>query len=485
MSIILDDLVDDIINYESFLGHGSFGFVLKAECIFKTYSCIKFIYPMDDDQQKVQNEREASLFRRIPKHRNIITVKDSVRNKYLKPAQLKKIFNKCPNIIEAGWKDRPQKIKELGWTCIKMELCGENLASWLRHPENTMDSLIDQLKQVQIIEDLVSGLSFLHKNQIIHRDLKPANVMFTKEYRLPIKIGDFGQCRTLWSTDNSTLTRSNIGTPTYSAPEVLSGKYSYQSDIFSLGLIIWEVIALIKLDERRGLFSRLVYDGETDLVAENHPLVGKLVRQLVINSTRKKVEERFQTMDAIIEIIKHWPPLIPNLQIPNKILTCRNGEELELYLSIVPPDYTIVLEEGIYQGRFEIGKSNLTIVGRGVEKTLTSTLHIYGNNCSVSNLSIFTSSSFKVDLTFLDFTLKENEADSWASPASIFIYGNGSTLSNINIMKGSRGIKIWGSDVKIYRVKFTHIEGWCITLDNNSSNCTIMDVSWEIVMTEF
>lgn len=86
------DFLDTVAKYESFLGHGSFGFVLKAKHHDDTYSCIKFIYPTDDDKLKLQNERESSLTRKLWYNANIVLVKNSVCKKHLNPDQLKGIF---------------------------------------------------------------------------------------------------------------------------------------------------------------------------------------------------------------------------------------------------------------------------------------------------------------------------------------------------------------------------------------------------------
>ncbi|OXA38844.1 hypothetical protein Fcan01_26365 [Folsomia candida] len=83
------DFLDTVAKYESFLGHGSFGFVLKAKHHDDTYSCIKFIYPTDDDKLKLQNERESSLTRKLWYNANIVLVKNSVCKKHLNPDQLK------------------------------------------------------------------------------------------------------------------------------------------------------------------------------------------------------------------------------------------------------------------------------------------------------------------------------------------------------------------------------------------------------------
>ncbi|OXA49556.1 Serine/threonine-protein kinase Nek1 [Folsomia candida] len=431
------DFVDDVIRYESFLGHGSFEFVLKAEHRYKKYSCIKFIYSTDD-QTESSNPTRTTL-----------------------------------NQTTFG----------------TQKYCH----TWLRDSETRMDSLLNMFKQMQIIDDLLSGLSLLHENRIIHRDLQPANIIFTSECSPPVKIGDFGQCRIL--SDNPTLTRSNIGTQTYTAPEVLR-------------LIIWDVIALIKPGERGVIFDRLVNDGETDIVAEGnqtncatnpvsifkeekvrnsdsdlslHPEFNlQFFLSNSVKSTRNGFAQLGQPVPADDHPLGGWPQHIPSQQV--RILPCRNGEELEFYLSIIPPDFAILLEEGIYQGRFKIWQSNITIVGKGVEKTLIfalDNLHIYGNNCSVSNLSILRSHSHKVGVTFLGVTLTTTETGLGPSFGCV-ISANGCTLSDINFLKGSSGMTIDGSNAKIDRVKFSNMdEGSCIGMTKNSSNCTITDVTCE------
>ena len=79
---------------------------------------------------------------------------------------------------------------------------------------------------------------FLHKKHQIHRDLKPGNVLVNTEG--VVKLTDFGISKTL---DNSTeFCNSFVGTKNYMSPERILGKdYSYSSDVWSLGLIIFEL----------------------------------------------------------------------------------------------------------------------------------------------------------------------------------------------------------------------------------------------------
>lgn len=302
------DFLDGVRTYKSFLGSGSFGFVLEVEKEDRTPSAIKFIYPTDDEKKKVQGEREASLTQQLPRHENLVTVKNSVSNKCLSPTQLQQVFIHCKHVTRAKWEDLPSKLRTLGWTCIEMELCGRNLWESIRDPDTKLTSMSVQLKQVQIIQGLISGLGFLHSRQIIHRDLKPGNVMFKLEFQVPIKIGDFGQCRIVPGHEDPTLTKTSIGTTQYTAPEVRSGtgKYSYQSDLFSLGLIIWEIVALLTPRECQIRFDKLLNDGADDQVRDDHLLIGKDAKQLVLNLTKKAVNERYQSVYEVEKIIHGW-----------------------------------------------------------------------------------------------------------------------------------------------------------------------------------
>lgn len=92
------------------------------------------------------------------------------------------------------------------------------------------------------IKQLLSALSFLQSRCIIHRDLKPQNI-FVSSAGDRLMIGDFGVCKVLQS--KSDLASTITGTPYYLSPEIFQGRpYSTKSDIWSLGCIIYELVAL-------------------------------------------------------------------------------------------------------------------------------------------------------------------------------------------------------------------------------------------------
>lgn len=85
---------------------------------------------------------------------------------------------------------------------------------------------------------IVAGVSFLHDRGIVHRDLKPANV-----YREngTVKVGDVGLSKRLGTDRRATHTQS-VGTVYYMAPEVARGEYGPEVDVYSLGIMLYEML---------------------------------------------------------------------------------------------------------------------------------------------------------------------------------------------------------------------------------------------------
>lgn len=117
-----------------------------------------------------------------------------------------------------------------------------------------MDSLEKALKRIKskklkppcIPENILSimtrqillGLYHLHKEKLIHRDIKPANILINSDGF--VKLTDFGISRTLESYQN--FSHTFVGSRSYMSPERITGNnYSFPSDIWSVGLVIYEL----------------------------------------------------------------------------------------------------------------------------------------------------------------------------------------------------------------------------------------------------
>jgi len=123
------------------------------------------------------------------------------------------------------------------------------------------DGLLKVEEVFEIAFKCCGALDYAHRQGIIHRDIKPANLMVTEGTQ--IKIVDFGAAL-LTNTQHTQI--QDVGTPSYMSPEQVrgSGELSFQSDMFSLGVVLY------------GLFTG------------QRPFVGETVTQLLVNIVEKE-----------------------------------------------------------------------------------------------------------------------------------------------------------------------------------------------------
>ncbi|KAJ8499223.1 hypothetical protein OPV22_009775 [Ensete ventricosum] len=96
-------------------------------------------------------------------------------------------------------------------------------------------------KRLKMLRDICRGLMCIHRMKIVHRDLKSANCLVDKHWT--VKICDFGLSRVM--TDGPLRDNSSAGTPEWMAPELIRNEpFTEKCDIFSLGVIMWELCTL-------------------------------------------------------------------------------------------------------------------------------------------------------------------------------------------------------------------------------------------------
>ena len=146
---------------------------------------------------------------------------------------------------------------------------------------------------VHIAKQIAAGLSHAHQNGIIHRDIKPQNILMDEN--LTCKITDFGIARAYGDT---TLTQTNqmLGTVYYLSPEQARGNVATaQSDIYSLGILIFEMITgqiPFKGESAVAIALKHLQEElpEIDKYRENVP---QSVKNIVLQATMKNPNERY------------------------------------------------------------------------------------------------------------------------------------------------------------------------------------------------
>jgi len=183
---------------------------------------------------------------------------------------------------------------------IAMEyLEGENLVKYTRK-----ENLLPAREVLHIIAQVADALHYAHDKNIVHRDIKPANIMLLEETR-NVKVTDFGIARI--TSSSKTKTGVVLGTPSYMSPEQVGGKkIDGRSDIFSLGIVLFEMLSGQK---------PFVSDDMTSLMfqisREPHPSIRNInskippvVEKIIDKALGKEVDQRYQRAGLMAEHLR-------------------------------------------------------------------------------------------------------------------------------------------------------------------------------------
>lgn len=252
------------------IGEGGMALVYKARCrLLNRYVAVKILRDeLTNDEEFIKKFRHESQAAASLSHPNIVSIYDvGVENdihyivmEYIKGKTLKDII------------DEKGKLS----------------------PEETIDYTI------QIAE----ALGHAHKNHIIHRDIKPHNIMVTDDKR--IKVTDFGIARAATSA-TMTNTSSVIGSVHYFSPEQARGKFTDEkSDIYSLGIVMYEMIT-----------GKIPFEGESPIsVALKHveeeitppsyidSSVPKNIEHIIMKSARKDQMGRYKNTEELLKDLR-------------------------------------------------------------------------------------------------------------------------------------------------------------------------------------
>jgi len=151
------------------------------------------------------------------------------------------------------------------------------------------------VQAVDVAAQVAEGLAYAHQHQVVHRDIKPANIMITPQGRA--KIADFGIAR-MRSSETRTQTGVILGSPKYISPEQVVGKRAdHRSDIFSLGIILYECLTGATPFNGEGL-SALMYqitNHDPAPPSSANPQVPVMLDYIIAKVLAKSPEARYQS----------------------------------------------------------------------------------------------------------------------------------------------------------------------------------------------
>ena len=152
---------------------------------------------------------------------------------------------------------------------------------------------------INIALDICRGLIAAHEQNIIHRDIKPQNILLTTDQ--VAKISDFGVARILEaSTDYAgTIT----GTRRYMAPEQYEGSYDYRADLYSTGLILYEML-MGRFPFRGKTQDEIQVRKQSEGIEFDYKLPQDM-REILQRALQRNVQARYQTASELYNDLDH------------------------------------------------------------------------------------------------------------------------------------------------------------------------------------
>lgn len=243
------------------LGSGGFGSVFLAK---DTWLNIKIAI-------KVPHKQSLELF------------------KLLKEPRLQAALNH-PNIVRMISAEKENKIFFMVMEYIK----GKTLEKILEK-----EKVLDIERSIDYITQTSYGVDHAHKNKIVHRDLRPSNIIISEDGTA--KITDFGT--SVW-LNNIPYASTRIGSPPYMAPEQFLGKATFNSDIYSIGCIFYEMVIgqppILDPDPFKILEKAQEGKIKPPRVRDNR--IPKEINEIIMKCLSSKIEDRYQKAS---EIIRH------------------------------------------------------------------------------------------------------------------------------------------------------------------------------------
>ncbi len=167
----------------------------------------------------------------------------------------------------------------------------------------TLEAVLDREKSLDVARALaytvqiLQGVDHAHQAQILHRDLRPANVLVSESG--VVKVADFGTSRLLEKSHATTV----IGSPPYMAPEQFQGRAVLASDIYSVGVMLYQMLTgtLPYFSPNPAQIERLVAQGRCTPPKVRNNQIPREISDIVMKALAPEVGDRYQRASELLE----------------------------------------------------------------------------------------------------------------------------------------------------------------------------------------
>uniref|UniRef100_A0A1B6EU29 non-specific serine/threonine protein kinase n=1 Tax=Cuerna arida TaxID=1464854 RepID=A0A1B6EU29_9HEMI len=199
------------------------------------------------------------------------------------------------------WNSTPLPNCPQEWAClyIQMQLCHVTLRQWLDDRNHSFEP-VKETHCLALFKKIVQGVEYIHSQGIVHHDIKPSNIFLSGDQQ-QVQVGDFGLACPLLAHNPevavipspSHFHRGQLGTKLYAAPEQLNGICTPKSDIFSLGIVLMELIQPFQTDmERSKVIGRLKTGNIPPELSDSFPTLVRVIKRCIYHSPGKRPTAR-------------------------------------------------------------------------------------------------------------------------------------------------------------------------------------------------
>jgi hypothetical protein len=245
------------------IAHGGMGVLYLAFDPLTEREVALKVLRVDSDDTRERFLREARLAARL-QHPNIVTIYDV-----------------------GAHEDQP---------FIAMEfIAGETLGQLVHR-----QAPLPLSRRIALMEQVCVGLAYAHRHGIVHRDVKPANLMISRDSGV-LKVLDFGVAGRV-DADPGLQGQMLMGTPNYMSPEQVVGQPSdHRSDIFSVGLVLYELLTYRQAfsgESQQSILLKVLNESPAPL-ALLVPGIDPALPAIVDRALEKSVERRYPDLEAM------------------------------------------------------------------------------------------------------------------------------------------------------------------------------------------
>src|SRR5467141_3325699 len=186
---------------------------------------------------------------------------------------------------------------------------------------------------LRIMEQTCSALQFAHERNIIHRDIKPANLMLTGDDT--VKVTDFGTAKIL-QFGTVQQTAHVMGTPSYMSPEQVKGRaVDGRSDIFSLGVMLYEMVTGEKPFPGQNITTVIykIVNEEPVPPRQINPSIHAGISALVMRALEKEPDQRYQSCREMLEALRNYRSIKPAGDNPLSTMVLGGGSPAATVIS--------------------------------------------------------------------------------------------------------------------------------------------------------